>query len=366
MKPSSLHAPSKFWYLCLFACIFLFSSAVYAEDFSQRTVVDVSISQEADGSIQLSWNPVPNAAGYKVYHSPQANPANATDWSLVARVGSPGYNAMASSNHGFYRVTWYTLPPNAANFALVEGGTINNGTSELMVSTLHMSRHEVTQLEYQSVTGINPSYHPYNYGIGALFPVWNVSWFDAIVYCNLRSLQEGLTPCFSYANYGTNPASWPSDWTSEWGDQSLLHCNMDAGGYRLPTKVEWEFAARGGINTHNYLYSGSNNIDDVGWYWANWGYVFLAPHTVNGLDPNEIGIYDMSGNLYEWVWTNPDRNSTSSRIDPQESQLRLGYERYVMGGAWMSPVSDCTVNHGFWTNAGNGNSGIGFRVCLAP
>jgi formylglycine-generating enzyme len=87
---------------------------------------------------------------------------------------------------------------------LVTGGTFNNGTSDVTVSSFYLDKYEVTQSAYQAVMGVNPAS---GYGVGPDYPVHNVSWYNAIEYCNKHSINEGLTPCYSYSTYGTNPTN---------------------------------------------------------------------------------------------------------------------------------------------------------------
>ncbi|MDP8232565.1 MAG: PEGA domain-containing protein, partial [Candidatus Zophobacter franzmannii] len=120
------------------------------------------------------------------------------------------------------------------NMVFVQGGTFNNGTSNVIVSDFYIGRYEVTQSEWQAVMGTNPS----NWE-GDSLPVEQVSWYAGVEFCNKKSRAEGLTPCYSGS-----------------GDNTTL--NLNATGYRLPTEAEWEFAARGGNKSNGYKYSGSN------------------------------------------------------------------------------------------------------------
>jgi len=201
------------------------------------------------------------------------------------------------------------IPP---NFILVEGGTFYNGVSQVTLSSFYMNKYEVTQAEYIAVMG-EPA-PDVGYGGGPNYPVYRLSWFNEIKFCNLRSFSEELEPCYSFSSFGTDPANWPVGWNSVPENHTLITCNWSANGYRLPTEMEWMFAARGGNNSNNYNYSGSNNINDVAWHTYNSG---GSLHPVGTKAPNELGFYDMSGNAYERVWditgdypTDPQTNPT--------------------------------------------------------
>jgi len=122
-------------------------------------------------------------------------------------------------------------------------------------------------------SGSNPS--DSSRGIGDNYPVNKVSWFDAVEYCNALSRKEGLTPCYS-------------------GSDNSIRYNFNANGYRLPTETEWENAARGGNSSRGYTYAGGNNAGNVGWYEDNSN---SKTHPVEQKQANELGLYDMSGNV---------------------------------------------------------------------
>lgn len=234
-------------------------------------------------------------------------------------------------------------PPMPEHFAFVQGGTV----AGITVSSFYIDKYELTQAGYQAVMGSNPAS---TYGVGSNYPVYKVSWFNAIEYCNRRSIQEGLTPCYSYSSYGTNPDDWPSGWNTNSNNHTNVSCNWTANGYRLPTEMEWMFAAKGGNQSQGYPFSGSNDLNAVGWYWDNWGASTYSTHTVGALAPNELGIYDLSGNVWEWCW-----------------DVYSGSYRVARGGSWRNLASFCTVSNRTYHGAAFSFSIIGFRcVRVSP
>jgi len=194
--------------------------------------------------------------------------------------------------------------PIPGEMVLVEGGTFQMGNHfaklssdqlpvhSVTISDFNIGKYEVTQSEwatYMSTLG-------YYFGEGDNYPAYYVSWYEAIVYCNKRSIAEGLTPCYGI-NLSTNPNDWGSAPSSSDEDWNQVYCAWNSNGYRLPTEAEWEYASRGGIHwADNYIYSGSDSADQVAWHSSN------STQPIGTKAPNQLGLYDMSGNVEEWCW----------------------------------------------------------------
>jgi len=259
------------------------------------------------------------------------------------------------------------------NMVKVAGGTFSRQNSDgsyptppvmVTLSSFYMDKYETTQAGYQAVMGVNPAN---SYGVGDNYPVYYVSWFNAIEYCNRRSMQEGLTPCYSYSSYGTNPASWPSGWNSDYNNHTNVSCNWSATGYRLPTEMEWMFAAKGGNQSQGYTYGGSNTIGDVAWYNANntnEGYP-SGTKPVGLKLANELGLYDLSGNVWEWVWDIYGDYPGTSQNNP--TGANSGSNRVKRGGSWYGGAVGCTVSYRNSNSATVSNAYLGFRcVRVSP
>jgi formylglycine-generating enzyme required for sulfatase activity len=231
----------------------------------------------------------------------------------------------------------------------VAGGTFNNGTSNVTLNSFTMSKYEVTQAQYQIVTGNSPSYFTGD----TSRPVEQVTWYDAVEFCNKLSEREGLTDVYTITGRIPStgyPITGATSVTATWTNN----------GYRLPTEAQWEYAARGGVNTHGYAYAGSNTIDSVAWYLSNSG---GTTHAVGGKLANELGLYDLSGNVWEWCYDWYATYPSGAQTDP--TGAASGTYRINRGGCWvnngigipMTGRDPCVPNYI------NGSYGIvGFRV----
>jgi len=188
---------------------------------------------------------------------------------------------------------------------------------------------------YESVMGDNPSAFK-----GTEHPVEKVSWFDAVNFANKLSAQEGLEQCYQID-----------------GD-SVQWENKVCKGWRLPTEAEWEYAARGG---QDFLYSGSNNSNEVAWSDWNAG---DETHPVGRKKANGFGLYDMSGNVWEWCWDWYGDYSTENRSNPTGAPT--GSYRVARGGSWYSDPGFLRVSNRDGVDPTNRGKSQGFRLGRSP
>lgn len=177
----------------------------------------------------------------------------------------------------------------------VQGGVLHNGVADISISDFQMGAYEITQAQYRNVMWTNPASQR---GEGDKFPVYNLNWFNCLEFCNRLSIREGLTPVYSIEG-STDPDDWGDTPKNSYGTWSSALMDMDANGYRLPTEAEWQYAACGGILGTGHIYAGSDTTQDVAWLTDNSG---DSAHQVGTKAPNELGLYDMTGNVYEWCW----------------------------------------------------------------
>ncbi len=262
---------------------------------------------------------------------------------LVSMAGAQNKTALVIGN-GDYKNNFAALKnPVPEDFIYVEGGTFQMGSTEgssdeepvhtVRVGDFYIGKYEVTQAEWQEAMGRNPSRFK-----GTNRPVERVSWYDAVEYCNKLSQREGLTPV-----YRINGKSVTANW--------------NADGYRLPTEAEWEYAARGGSSSRGYKYAGSDNVGRAGWYDDNSG---DKTHPVGGKSPNELGIYDMSGNVWEWCWDWKGAYSSGSQTNPKGPGSGSG--RVLRGGSWVDSARYLRSAYRSSGSPGISHDSIGFRL----
>ncbi|MGN0005650.1 MAG: flavodoxin [Candidatus Gastranaerophilaceae bacterium] len=251
------------------------------------------------------------------------------------------------------------------NFVLIKGGSFQMGSPEteawrsddeiqhtVTVSDFYMSRYELTQKEYEELIGNNPS----NFS-GDNLPVENVSWLDAVAYCNARSKKEGLTP--AYKINGLN-VSW----------------DRSADGYRLPTEAEWEYACRAGTTTPFYTEK-SPSADEANYY-GHYPYQIEDNYfsqeklevqpgeyrqttvSVGSFSANPYGLYDMHGNVGEWVWDYYGAYSSETQNDPTGPSS--GTLRVYRGGGWNDFAKNMRSAYRATLEQSKGSFNIGIRL----
>ena len=240
---------------------------------------------------------------------------------------------------------------------LVQGGSLPSiGNGAITVSSFCIGKYEVTWAEWQTVRtwAAANGYDIGNVGAGSAdnHPVQTVSWYDVVKWCNARSQKEGRTPVYTVGG-----VIYKSD------QYDNVAVNASATGYRLPTEAEWEFAARGGTQSQGYEYSGGNDLNAVGWYYDNSG---GGPKAVGTKAANELGLYDMAGNVWEWCadWYDKAYYGRSPDADPRGPEA--GEVRVTRGGSWRSTPENCRTTARVGADPTARLNYLGFRCAISP
>lgn len=255
------------------------------------------------------------------------------------------YTAEQADNVVFYDGKGKTFTANGVSFTMmpVEGGEFTMGatseqqtgygdddnelpTHRVTLSSYMIGETEVTQELWEAVMGYKPTsggdQWSSKYGLGAQYPAYCISWND---------VQEFITKLNS----------------------------ITGETFRMPTEAEWEYAARGGNKSKGYMYSGSNTIGDVAWYGSNSG---RKTHAVKTKSPNELGLYDMSGNVWEWCSDWYGSYSSNAQTDPTGPST--GSDRVGRGSSWINNATCCRVAVRSHNTPSDRGSLIGFRLAL--
>jgi formylglycine-generating enzyme required for sulfatase activity len=269
--------------------------------------------------------------------APPPQPAAASK-TAVSQNQSPPSSAPPS-----VRPSTLTIRTTKSVMVLINGGTFTMGSPaneperesneiqhQVTVSSFYMGKYEVTQAEYRAVMGTNPSEFK-----GDNLPVENVTWYEAVEYCNRLSRQEGRTP--AYTINGEN-VTW----------------NFNANGYRLPTEAEWEYACRAGTTTP---FNTGNNITTSQ---ANYDGTYSGKTAVGSFAPNPWGLYDMHGNVWEWCWDYWYDYSSVAQTNPRGASSGTG--GVLRGGSWYNSAQLVRSAFRNYSDPAYRNFGIGFRL----
>jgi len=290
---------------------------------SARTVTVTAKSGKSGGTVTVKYNNSTTAPSALGTYTVTFDVAATTNWNAAT-----GLSAGTLMIIG--QVEMVYVPGGSFQMGDIknEGDNREKPVHTVTLTGFSMGKYPVTQAQYEAVMGTNPSgftSSPASGEVQGNRPVERVSWYDAIEFCNALSIQEGLSPYYSIDKVNedlNNNGNDPYKWT--------ITCNSAANGYRLPTEAQWEYAAKGGNGSPgNYTYAGSNTVVDVAWYSSNSG---SKTHEVGKKAPNGLGLYDMSGNVWEWCWDWYGSYSSGTQTDP--TGAASGVDRVVRGGWW--------------------------------
>ena len=256
------------------------------------------------------------------------------------------------------------IPSGTFQMGSNKGVDANKPVHEVTITkSFYIGKYEITQAEYEKYCSYGENKPSSRDGIGENHPAYYVSWYAALVYCNKRSIAEGLTPCYSILN-STVPDEWDPVPTSSDSTWDAVECDWNANGYRLPTEAEWEYAARAGDNTvDSLIWSGTsdeNEYNDYVWHGDN---SLNTTNEVGRKKANNFDLYDMCGNVQElcWNWYTSTYDTTlEGGMDPLGANL--GTKRVIRGGSWGTFIAQCAVSTRSSVSPYNCRSNIGFRV----
>jgi len=250
----------------------------------------------------------------------------------------------------------YSTYAQEPEMVLVEGGEFYMGNDysslqdekpehKVVLDDFYVAAYEVTFDEYDLFCDATGYAYCDDGGFGrGNLPVMNVSWEDAVFYCNWLSSRYGYDKAYKIKNDSTGVA---------------ITVDFGANGFRLPTEAEWEYAARGGSKSEGFAYCGSNNPKDVAWYSANSD---GKPQEVGTLSPNELGIYDMSGNAWEWCWDIYDKNYYSESPESNPDGAEKGANRVYRGGNFSSKLDFTRITRRFYLSQTLESGMVGIRL----
>lgn len=250
---------------------------------------------------------------------------------------------------------------------LVEGGSFNMGSEAheseqpihpVTVPSFYLAEYPVTQALWLALMGAeNPANFP-----GPQRPIERVSWFDAAAFCNQLNLHCGYAPAYFSDPGFKKPLNPEAVRKIEHPNTIPILSNPAAKGFRLPSEAEWEYATRGGNKSGDFLYAGGDKLDEVGWYVDN---SHGETKTVGLKLANELGLYDLSGNVWEWC---ADQWHDNYKGAPKDGSAWLGLKddpyRVLRGGSWYDNPLHCRPSVRINFHPAFRYYDVGFRVVL--
>ena len=346
-------------------CIFLFQSGLYAQMVIGGSTPNPSALLDLQSTSKGLLLPrmstaqrdaiVLPATGLIVYNTDLGD--------LQVNLGTPSAPSWrgltASETLATQSTPMVSLPAETFSMGCNTGSPCQSNESpvhSVTLSAFQIGETEVTQEQWLSVMGANPS--SFTNPVCPQCPVERVSWYDALVFCNRLSELQGRTPCY-YSDAGYTQVYGKSGGTWSLPNSGTVYWNPAAKGYRLPTEAEWEYAARGGSATN--VYSGSSTVDNVAWYDTNSGNTTKA---VKGLFQNGYGLYDMSGNVWEWCWDWYEEYGANPATDPTGPST--GVYRVLRGGGWHINAEYCRSAYRSNYIPACRSISVGFRLVFVP